>query len=101
MAMFLTPLCCQALLFRLCRVYVFKAEFRAILRVPDRAVEAKIAGLIRPHVAQDRTSTPSSRGLARHANTFPVAHHIVVLSWSSVSAPSLVKLRLIEFPENN
>jgi hypothetical protein len=43
--MFLTPLYWQALLFRLCRVYVFKAEFRAILSVPGQAVEAEIAGL--------------------------------------------------------
>jgi hypothetical protein len=43
--MFLTPLYWQALLFRLCRVYVFKDEFRAILSVPGQAVEAEIAGL--------------------------------------------------------
>jgi hypothetical protein len=35
--MFLTPL-----LLGLSRVYVFKAEFRAILRVPQLVVEAKI-----------------------------------------------------------
>jgi hypothetical protein len=40
--MFLTPLYWQALLLGLSRVYVFKAEFRAILRVPQLVVEAKI-----------------------------------------------------------
>jgi hypothetical protein len=60
--MFLTPLCWQALLFRFSCVYVFDAEFRAILRVPGRVVEAKIAGLIRPRFAKDRTALYSVVG---------------------------------------